>query len=90
MRLKFVYRAPFAGTSVASFSSKELALFFICLAAAAITADANNPVLLLLFSSNKQIHLITSCVPGDFAQENPTRHQVFRLANAKIHKLGVS
>lgn len=70
------------------------ALFFICLAVVvAITADANYPVLLLLlllFMSNKQIKPITSCVPEDFAQESPTRHQVFRLANAKIHKLGIS
>ncbi len=66
------------------------ALSFISLAVVAITADANYPVLLLLFMSNKQIKPITSCVPEDFAQESPTRHQVFRLANAKIHKLGIS
>lgn len=41
------------------------------------------------FLTNKQ-KPITSCVPEDFDQESPTRHQVLRLANAKIHKLSIS
>ena len=53
-------------------------------------ADANYQLLHLLCISNKQIKPITSCVPEDFVQESPSRHQVFRLANAKIHKLGIS
>lgn len=70
-------------------------LYVICfITVVAITADANYPalllLLLLLFISDKQIKPITSCVPEAFAQESPTRHQVFRLANAKIHKLGLS
>lgn len=52
--------------------------------------DANYQLLHLLCISNKQIKPITSCVPEDFVQESPSRHQVFRLANAKIHKLGIS
>lgn len=81
---------------VTSFSWQSMSVcrytapFFICSVVVAITTDANYPVLLLLFISNKQIKLITSCVPEDFAQESPTRHQVFRLANAKIHKLSIS
>ena len=66
------------------------ALASITIAPAAIGADANYQLLHRLCISNKQIKPITSCVPEDFAQESPSRHQVFRLANAKIHKLGIS
>ena len=66
------------------------ALTSITIAPAAIGTDANYQLLHRLCISNKQIKPITSCVPEDFAQESPSRHQVFRLANAKIHKLGIS
>lgn len=51
--------------------------------------DANYPVLLLLIL-DKQIKPITSLRARGFRPGKPTRRQVFRLASAKIHKVGIS
>lgn len=51
--------------------------------------NANYPVLLLLIL-DKQIKPITSLRARGFRPGKPTRRQVFRLASAKIHKVGIS